>query len=75
MEPNTTQDTIKKSTGKKKKWILGGLIVLIVLGLFGASMANDLIARLAPDKYVMLSLLEMQKTADNDLTSKKTPMR
>ncbi len=73
MEPNTTQDTIKKSTGKKKKWILGGLIVLIVLGLFGASMANDLIARLAPDKYVMLSLLEMQKTADKDLKSKKTP--
>jgi len=66
MDSNVEQVDVKKVGGNKKKWIIGVIIAVVVLALWVPSMANQLIAKIAPDKYVALSLLEMQKLVQKE---------
>lgn len=67
----TEQTSVTKKGGNKKKWIIGIIIGVVVLALWVPSMANQLIAKIAPDKYLALSLLEMNKLAQKDNKGQK----
>lgn len=61
---------------KKKKWILGATSLAIALVILTVTMGNTILARVAPDKYVLLSLLEMQKAVEkNKLPDSKNKER
>lgn len=51
---------------KKKIWIIGSLITILVLVILGTTMANTIFIKLAPDKYVLLSMLEMKKLSEKE---------
>lgn len=51
---------------KKKNWILGAVGLVVALIIIGVTMGNTILARLAPDKYVLLSMLEMKNMVEKE---------
>ncbi|HHX62387.1 MAG TPA: hypothetical protein GX707_16995 [Epulopiscium sp.] len=69
MASKPEQMAIQKIGSKKKKWIIGSVIIIIVLALLGTAMASSILAKVAPDKYVLLSMLEMKKLAEKETSN------
>lgn len=53
---------------KKKKIVIGSVVLVLLLSIFATVMADTIVATVAPDKYVLLSMLEMKKLADKENT-------
>jgi len=63
--------TPKNKNCKKKKWVIGPIVTIIIVGVLGITMANTIIPKVAPDKYVLLSMAHMKKLADKDKEDRK----
>ena len=54
-----------------KKWVIGPIVAIIIVGVLGITVANTIIPKVAPDKYVLLSMANMKKLAEKDKKERK----